>query len=299
MANIIPFRGLYYNPEKVPNLSRVITPPCERIDETAQTRYYAEHPANIVRLESGLSFPRDSSANNRYTRAARYLDQWIQDDILCFDSELSLYIYQQGSRSDGPSAVPMGLIALLKIGAGDGITLLPSKESAFCTAIDRLELTRACRTDFSPLFALYEDRAYQVNDSLYQWIDQKLPLIDIIDESEQIHKIWSVNMPEVIHAIQIHMENKSLYIPYGQHRYNGRIQYQQELYNHGYEGGNYIMTVLVNSWDTDHQMVSEWKTAGSIEHFSESSQAARTSVPDCISSFGSGLRAGLMMCKLD
>ena len=57
MANITPFIGLRYNNEKVNNLTAVVTPPYDIIDEKEQARYYAERPASIIRLELGLVFP--------------------------------------------------------------------------------------------------------------------------------------------------------------------------------------------------------------------------------------------------
>jgi uncharacterized protein (DUF1015 family) len=70
MATIVPFRGLRYNQEKVKQLSSVVTPPYDIIDEAAQARYYADDPVNIIRLELGLIFPQDTACNNRYKRVA-------------------------------------------------------------------------------------------------------------------------------------------------------------------------------------------------------------------------------------
>ena len=93
MADIIPFRGLRYNPEKNSNLASVVTPPYDIIDESAQARYYAENPANVIRLELGLIFPQDSSSNNRYTRAAQYLEKWQEDQTLLAEEKAALYLY--------------------------------------------------------------------------------------------------------------------------------------------------------------------------------------------------------------
>ena len=67
MATIIPFRGLRYNPDKVADISQVVTPPYDVIDDAAQARYYAQHPANVIRLELGLTYPQDTADNNRYS----------------------------------------------------------------------------------------------------------------------------------------------------------------------------------------------------------------------------------------
>ena len=62
MATIIPFRGLRYNPDKVADISQVVTPPYDVIDDAAQA-LLCQHPANVIRLELGLTYPQDTADN--------------------------------------------------------------------------------------------------------------------------------------------------------------------------------------------------------------------------------------------
>ena len=50
MAIIAPFRGLYYNPAKVPNLTEVVTPPYDVIRPAEREAFAARHPNNMVHL---------------------------------------------------------------------------------------------------------------------------------------------------------------------------------------------------------------------------------------------------------
>ena len=82
MANLIPFRGVLYNPAKVPDVSRVVAPPYDVIDASFQQALHARHPHNVIRLELGLDEPQDSLTNNRYTRAAALLKDWMASGVL-------------------------------------------------------------------------------------------------------------------------------------------------------------------------------------------------------------------------
>ena len=58
MAEILPFKGLRYNPEKINDISKVITPPYDIISEEERDGYYQLDPNNIIRLILGKDFPR-------------------------------------------------------------------------------------------------------------------------------------------------------------------------------------------------------------------------------------------------
>ncbi|NVL91379.1 MAG: DUF1015 family protein, partial [Desulfobacterales bacterium] len=91
MPRIIPFRGILYNPEKVPDLKAVITPPYDIISETEQQEYYKMHPQNIIRLVLGKTHPEDTEHDNRYTRAARFFRSWLDKGMLIQDKEPAFY----------------------------------------------------------------------------------------------------------------------------------------------------------------------------------------------------------------
>ena len=73
MAVIIPFRGVRYNTQKAGEMTALITPPYDVINEEEQKLFYEKSPYNVIRLEYGESRNNDSSEDNRYTRAAGFL----------------------------------------------------------------------------------------------------------------------------------------------------------------------------------------------------------------------------------
>src|SRR3989442_6346333 len=95
MAEIRAFRGYRYDLGRVGTLSDVIAPPYDVIDPALQQALYQRSPYNVVRLILNKEEPGDNDAENRYTRAARFLRDWQSQGVLVQDSGRSLYVYHQ------------------------------------------------------------------------------------------------------------------------------------------------------------------------------------------------------------
>ena len=120
-----------------------------------QLRLYEKGPYNAVRLEFGLEYPEDDSTNNRYTRAAAFLESWTKRGIAGED-EPALYIYEQQFSLNGKSVVRRGVLSALRLTPweDDGSS---SRETMPKPKADRLQLMRATKCNFSPLFLLFDD----------------------------------------------------------------------------------------------------------------------------------------------
>ena len=112
MAEIIPFRALRYDPQFIPDLAEVVTPPYDVISPDAQERYYARHPYNVIRLILARDTPPGSARGTRYEAAARTYAAWRRDGVLRRDAAPTLYLYEQefpwGGWSPPATARPAG-----------------------------------------------------------------------------------------------------------------------------------------------------------------------------------------------
>jgi len=81
MADVNPFRAWRYDLAQVGDLSDVVTPPYDVIDETFRTALYKKHPCNVVRVDFNREEPGDTSPDDKYTRAAAFVKQWQQDRV--------------------------------------------------------------------------------------------------------------------------------------------------------------------------------------------------------------------------
>ena len=82
MAEIIPFRGVLYNPIKIDNMANVVAPPFDIISKREQLEYHEKHPHNIIRLTLGKAHEDDTSTNNRYTRSADCFNKWLSGHMM-------------------------------------------------------------------------------------------------------------------------------------------------------------------------------------------------------------------------
>jgi uncharacterized protein (DUF1015 family) len=257
MAAIIPIKGLRYNQQKVGSLADVVTPPYDVIDAAAQDSYYKRHPYNIIRLEYGRILAGDSEKNNRYTRAAANYREWIQENILIPESKPAIYLYEQEFRAGGKNKIRSGIICGVRLEPYESGVVLPHEETMSKHKADRLELMRACRANFSPVFSLYADQENRIIASLKESVKGAHPDISFTDDSGEVHRIWVVSNPEAIGKAQHIMEEKRIFIADGHHRYETALNYKKEQEAAGENATvtnaepayNYVMMTLVNLYD--------------------------------------------------
>ena len=109
MADIRAFRAHRYDLGRVGNLSDVIAPPYDVIDPALQQALYDRSPYNVIRLILNKEAPADTETDNRYTRSAAVLRDWLRDDVL--DAGLGPLAVRlpPGLRGRGPTLHPQGL----------------------------------------------------------------------------------------------------------------------------------------------------------------------------------------------
>lgn len=254
MAKIAPFRGLRYNLEKVGSLDKVMAPPYDVIPPALQDDLYQRHPDNIVRLILGKSAEGDSDENNRYTRAAAEFERMQVEGVLRRDAEPSIYLYdQEYLAEDGQPLVRKGVVALTRIEDFTSGVVKPHEETLFAPKADRLNLTRACEANFSPIFSLYSDPCCVV-ESLTRKVRDAAPDIVVSDDEGVRHSLWQLTVPEVIAKAQELLDSKPLFIADGHHRYETALNYRNLMREQhpeytGKELFNYVLMYFANMED--------------------------------------------------
>lgn len=228
MATVIPFKGLRYNPEKAGNLAQVVTPPYDVIDAAAQDRYYKRHPYNIIRLEYGKTFPEDSETSNRYTRSAANFSAWLKENVLTPEAKPALYLYEQEFTVGGEKKIRSGFICGVKLEPYEKGIVLPHEETMPKHKADRLELMRACKANFSPIFSLYADKEKKVDLALREAVKGAAPDISFTDETGEVHRMWMITASDAINKVQQVMADKHVFIADGHHRYETALNYKKE-----------------------------------------------------------------------
>lgn len=233
MARIFPFRGYRYNQARVRDASEVIAEPYDKITPDLQEIYYRRHPNNIVRFSKGKTAADDTPQNNQYTRARDFLEQWIADGTLKRDEPEALYIYnQEYSLGSGPTKVRHGFIALGQLEEFGKGGVKPHERTLAGPKADRLNLMRATAAQSGLVFMLYGDPGNEVTKILSKSTARQ-PDIEARDDNGVIHRVWVVTDAAVHRRVAALMEDKTLFIADGHHRYETALNYRREMRERG------------------------------------------------------------------
>ena len=252
MADILPFKGVVYNKEKVKEIEKVVTPPYDVISKDEQEQFYNLHPCNIIRITLGKDLSGDDEKNNKYTRAADCIRKWLADGTLIKENKDAIYIYEQKyAVKNGEEKVRKGFIALTSLQDFSSKKILPHEKTLSKPKEDRLQLMRACNGNSCQVFALYFDEKKRV-DRILDETSSSDPLFDFTDRNGISHRFWSLKDSEKIGLIQKAMEEKELLIADGHHRYETALNYRNEKKEKsknftGKESFNYIAMMFINA----------------------------------------------------
>jgi uncharacterized protein (DUF1015 family) len=226
MAEIRPFRGVLYDPAKVGDVTAVVAPPYDVIGSAEQAALYERHPCNVVRLELGLEHPGDGPQDNRYTRAKRFLEEWLRDGVLRRDGRPAIYLYAVEYRlPSGAVRTMRGFLSLVKLEEFGTGRIFPHENTRAAAKDDRYQLLEMCRSNFSPIFSLYSDPAGDIIRTL-EAADGGRPHVAATDSDEGHHRLWTVTDQSALDRVVAAMKPLPLFIADGHHRYESALRYR-------------------------------------------------------------------------
>jgi uncharacterized protein (DUF1015 family) len=225
---ISPFRGIRYNQRMVGDLARIICPPYDVITPAQRRLYYEASDFNAIRLE----FP--ETTGDRYQRAANTFQRWLEHAVLQYDNASSFYLHEHEFEYSGTKMLRRGVIARVQLGPW-GSDICPHEETSSKAKGDRLQLMRACRANFSPLLALYQDSEQRIAPILFKASRAK-PVLEITvpppstgaGEGAEAHMLWAITDPEIERELSELLSAQPIYIADGHHRYETALDYQRE-----------------------------------------------------------------------
>lgn len=228
MPELRAFRGLRYDLGHVGSLSDVVAPPYDVIDRSLQDALYERHPANVIRLILNRPEPGDEHSDAVYSRAARFLKNWMAEGVLRQDADPALYVYHQQFDHEGRTWTRRGFMAAVRLERfGEG-TIYPHEETHAAAKADRLKLTQACRANLSQIFGLYPDADNRVQETLERAIATVLPL-EATDHLGVVHRMWPVTDVQTIAEVVGWMGPRPVFIADGHHRYETACNYRDQL----------------------------------------------------------------------
>jgi len=268
MAQIYPFQPFRYTEQAGP-LGNLVTQPYDKISPAMQSRYLSLSPHNLVRVILGERRAGDSDSDNVYTRAARYLDDWIASGVLARDRQAGIFPYfQEFTVPDtGERLVRKGFIALGAVEDYSAGVVHRHEQTLSGPKKDRLELLRRTHAHCGQLFMLYPD-PHGAIDALLDEAAARAPIAEVTDEYGAVHRVW--RMDDAARVGQL-MADKKLLIADGHHRYETALAFRGE--NPGLPGADRVMMTFVNMHSpglkilATHRLVSGLDAEGLADRF--------------------------------
>jgi len=260
---IKPFKAFRFDKAVVGDVGSCIAPPYDVISDAEQEQFYKKSVHNIVRIIKGKTNATDNGENNRYTRAAGYLNNWIKKGVLKQDAADTIYAYVQDFELAGIQFQRLAFIALARL-EEFGEIVRPHEQTLNKPMLDRLSLKKATTADFGLVFILYEDEQ-EIADKIIEQAAATEPLIDFIDKQNVRHRLFALTAKEDIRQIVKMMNDKSCVIADGHHRYTTGLAYSKESDN---PSAKYQMFAFANISHKGLIVLATHRLAGNLENFS-------------------------------
>ncbi len=232
MAEVIPFRGWRYNPDKVGDISRVLAPPYDVISESARKAYIQGHPNNIVRISLGVDPIGSPPTHSRYELAAADLRQWRREGVLRQDEQPVFYLYEQEYYPPVADVQVRsklhrrrGIIGLVKLEEYQKRVILPHERTLSEPKRDRRNLLEATQCAVSQIFGIYSD-PQMILESIAEKVRQGAPVLEVQDAEGVTHRMWLVDDPDDCATLTGMLTDKPIVIADGHHRYETALAYR-------------------------------------------------------------------------
>lgn len=204
------FRALRYDFKKVP-LSAGVCPPYDVIRGPLDARL-RRGKFNAVHVE----LPRGA---NPYKAAAGIFERWKKSGILIAEDSPSFYVVEQSARVRGAVKKRSGVLAALGLDKATASRVLRHERTLSKHKKDRQKLIKAVKANTSPIFGVFADRSGAVNRLLAK-AQKARPLAVGRDSAGLPIRLWRVEDPVAVSALEKLLSKETLLIADGHHRYS-------------------------------------------------------------------------------
>jgi uncharacterized protein (DUF1015 family) len=232
VSDFVPFRGTRYR--AAPDLSALVAPPYDVIDEEERAALEATDPHNAVRL----ILPRPAPPADAYAHAAGDLAAWVADRVLVTDTAPAFYGYEMRfSGTDGDARRTVGVLGALALPSPDDGDVLAHERTLPKARTDRLALLRATRANLDPIWCL------ALAPGLTDLVPTASPVATATDGTGAAHALTVVTDAGRLDAIRDRVADAALVIADGHHRFETACAYRHEHPDD--VGAARIMTLVV------------------------------------------------------
>jgi uncharacterized protein (DUF1015 family) len=217
VAEVHPFRALQYDQSVAGPLGNLVSPPYDVITAEEREGYLAASNHNAVRL----ILPEVA-----YDQVSGLIARWRADGVVTRAAEPIMIGWTQTFRlGDGSEHTRNTIVAAVGLEPYETRVVRPHERTHAGPKEDRLRLTRAVRTNLSPVFSLYPDPAGEVWGAAGGAGD---PVGEFSDADGTLHRVWPIDDPDALSAVTEAMADRWVLIADGHHRYETALAYREE-----------------------------------------------------------------------
>lgn len=240
MPELRPFKAIRYNTGR--DLSRLIAPPYDVIDDAAKGHLKALSPHNIVRL----ILPDNEEGLDCYQNAARLLKQWLAEGILGENETPAVYLLEQTYRHHEQEISRFEVLGALRLSPFDEGDVLPHEYTLSTPKEDRFRLTQATGMNLSPIFAISPDDLELLLSWFRKAAKSKQPDYAAKGSDGTANSIRIVDDAKMLEELRSAVAGAPVFIADGHHRYETALNYRNSLgiENEADHPANCVLTAL-------------------------------------------------------
>ncbi|QDU35061.1 hypothetical protein KS4_31390 [Poriferisphaera corsica] len=228
MPLLQPIKALTYSIGSGEDISDLIAPPYDVLDEGPKQQLLSQSPNNIVAVDLPVTPPKTVGPDEKYNDAANLFKQWIDAGILKQSPKPAIYLYEQQYTAQGKSHARRGMFAALKLEEFNQSNGIFRHEMTIQGGLDdRYKLMNATQSQLSPIFGVYSDSQKQVADQLESIYTTNPSFTGTTENDNVLHRVWIVDDESLIDSLQSFFKTAPVYIADGHHRYTTALNYHK------------------------------------------------------------------------
>ncbi len=214
MAEIKPFKGYFYNQQNAGNLDNLVSPPYDIIDSDYREKLVRTSEFNIT----NLLLPYSNENENYYQRVKNTFNTWIEKKIILQDESENFYFLRQNFLYKNEKIERIGFFGILSL--KDVKNVVRHEHIIKKYSEDRKKLLETAKTNFEPIFLLYEDGEYLLDKII---VEEKNSFQNT--EFENIKNSFGrIKNKELFSPLLDKIKNNLLYIADGHHRFSASLE---------------------------------------------------------------------------
>lgn len=258
MPQVKPFAAVMYRHEAGPDITPLVAPPYDVISAELRGELVNSDPHNVVVIDLPEGELDPAVPGNRYERAGDIWHAWREQGVLADDASPAIYVLEQVWEHAGRHVRRRAFFAAVRLHDFAEGVVLPHERTLPKAITDRLNLTRACAANLSPVFGMFTDPAGET-DTIFDESMVDGAILEATDAAGVVSRVWALRSPEVLEALTNVLAEKKIFIADGHHRYTTALAYRDERRAADAAAGlapespeyDYVLMALVNMDDPD------------------------------------------------